>query len=695
METLEQERPTREDRESFLEAASRVLDDVWSNATAAENGSVQEALSSLAQLGVFDFAEIGAAEFLFDLAGELGARALTAPIADAFAAASLDSKLTPELESGQLRIVAHIGQLTEKIFSIGGDGATHVLFLDPEHGIASIIEVSSSEIQPEYKHLGAADLTLGAARQLSASSEQVMQQISLLLLMQGARMAGAGRRAHNLAVEHAKQRQQFGRLIGAFGAVQQRVATCQINVTANSALLDEALAAFVINAAQTDLSVQLAVRHVAEHTTTVISGSQHTLGAIGYFDEHEMSWLFRLANADLSLLRERLRSLPDPQQLDNALLSEGTQLPSFELGEAAEALRTQVRELLSQFRTDEGFDAERVRQASTDAGYFSLSWPESEGGKAASLEEQVVLNEEMKYAGGPVDRAMSATMLIGHALLRHGTPEQRATFLPLLREGKMNFCLGYSEPDAGSDLASLRTRAERDGDDWIISGQKLWTTRAQTASHVWLAVRTDPAAKPRHSGITIFLIPMDTPGITINEHVALSGEISCTVFYDDVRVPDSTRVGEINGGWKVITDALAAERVVMGGIAATLLGHFDALLAWMREHPGKVTAVDRAAVASVAARLQAARALVLAATRAMSGENARIIGPVAAVLSGDLAEHFARVAVDVVGLPSLNSRSTTHRFDELLRLAPMYVIGGGTNDIQRGIIARSLGLPRE
>jgi len=260
----------------------------------------------------------------------------------------------------------------------------------------------------------------------------------------------------------------------------------------------------------------------------------------------------------------------------------------------------------------------------------------------------------------------------------------------------MNFCLGYSEPEAGSDLASLRTRAIPSGEDeWLIDGQKLWTTRAQNASHVWLAVRTDPDAKPRHAGITIFLVPMDTPGITVQEHVALSGEISCTVFYDQVRVPDSTRVGEVNGGWKVITDALAAERVVMGGIAATILGHFDALLEWCRNHPSLLTDTKREELMSVAARLQAARALVLAATRAMSGNEARIVGPVAAVLSGDLAERFSRAAVDLVGFEAFNDQSDVRQFEAFLRLAPMYVIGGGTNDIQRGIIARSLGLPRE
>lgn len=176
------------------------------------------------------------------------------------------------------------------------------------------------------------------------------------------------------------------------------------------------------------------------------------------------------------------------------------------------------------------------------------------------------------------------------AILRHGTAEQKAAFLPLIRAGKLHFCLGYSEPEAGSDLASLRTRAERQGVErnggyWLINGQKLWTTGGHLASHVWLATRTDPDATPPHAGITVFLVPMDTPGITVQRHRALSGEISCTVFYDDVRVPDTARVGEVNGGWKVITDALAGERVLMGGIAASLLRQLDDLLEVARADP--------------------------------------------------------------------------------------------------------------
>lgn len=694
--SIENQRLTQEERDDFIEVIRDLLDRIWPSATLSANRSSSDAIDALAEIGVFDLAEAEALELLIDLTQELGTRALPAPVADAFVAATLSADLSSRIRSGEARVVVHIGAAEDSVIAFGATDATNILFLDPSKLIASVATVTKVSRQSELSFQSAARVSFHDDMALDASPKLVERSIAIMLLAQGARIIGAVRRGHELAVEHAKTRQQFGRLIGSFGAVQQRIASCQINVSANNALLEEAVSSLALEAPESLLAVNLAIQHIMDTAVEILSGSQHTLGAIGYFDEHDMSWLFRSVHSDLTLLQTRMACLPAAARLDSQLLDENGKLPGFKLGDEAEELRTQVRSLLSKHKVSDGFDVENLRSEASDLGFFSLSWPKEEGGAAASFEEQVVLNEEMKYAGGPVDRAMSATMLIGHALLRHGTPSQKAEFLPLLRSGTMDFCLGYSEPEAGSDLASLRTRAVRSGEDeWTIDGQKLWTTRAQNASHVWLAVRTDPDARPRHAGITIFLVPMDTPGITIQEHKALSGEISCTVFYDQVKVPDSARVGEVNEGWKVITDALAAERVVMGGIAATILGHFDSLLDWCRRNLSSVTTRQRNELMSIAAQLQAARALVLAATRAMSGNEARFIGPVAAVLSGTLAERFARTAVDVVGMESFVGESDVRQFEAFLRLAPMYVIGGGTNDIQRGIIARSLGLPRE
>jgi alkylation response protein AidB-like acyl-CoA dehydrogenase len=336
-------------------------------------------------------------------------------------------------------------------------------------------------------------------------------------------------------------------------------------------------------------------------------------------------------------------------------------------------------------------------------GWFGFGWRVEHGGRGASLAEQVVLNEEITYGRVPVVLQMAAVTLIAPAILRHGSPEQRDRILPLIRQGALRFCLGYSEPEAGSDLASLRTRAERDGDEWVVNGQKLWSTGAHRASHVWLATRTDPEVLPPHAGITVFLVPMDTPGITVHEHTALSGEVSCTVFYDDVRVSDACRVGEVGGGWQVITEALAGERIVMGGIAAALVRQLDDLLAIAREDPegivGPAGSARRARLAAAAVRVQATRALVAAAVGA-TGDDARLVAPMAGVLGGEVAEEFGETALDILGPAAalgagVAGAAADGAFEYGLRLSPMYVIGGGTNDIQRGLIARGIGLPRD
>lgn len=260
----------------------------------------------------------------------------------------------------------------------------------------------------------------------------------------------------------------------------------------------------------------------------------------------------------------------------------------------------------------------------------------------------------------------------------------------------MRFCLGYSEPETGSDLASLRTRATRVDGGWRIHGQKIWTTRADVADYIWLAARTDPQATPPHAGITLYVVPTSTPGVTIRPMTALSGETAATVFLDDVLVGDDTVIGEVHGGWKVITSALAGERVLMGGIAARLQRVLDDVVAAARRDPdllGPRGSAHRVALASVAAELQALHGLVRSALGATP--QARQAAPMAGVLGGELAERFGGVLLDVLGPDALRADGVAGPGPEYLgRLAPMYVIGGGTNDIQRGLIARGLGLPR-
>ncbi|MBE1536987.1 alkylation response protein AidB-like acyl-CoA dehydrogenase [Actinomadura algeriensis] len=696
--------------EEFAASVAGVVESGWGTAVAAPAGDLPTLAEAAVAQGWYEPGGEGALDFLAAAVRELGARACPLPIADAYVTARLaDDATRARVASGEVRpLVAVAPRPDGTVFEHldAAEGATHVLRLVPGAAAAELLPIERTDPAPglAVPAWSRVTVTTEGALTCGRGAEDVAAALSVHRLGLAIRALGAAARVHALAVEHAKVRRQFGRAIGAFGAVQQRVAACQIDLAAGERLVEDAVGHVLAGGPDAGLAAELAIRFVRDTAPSIMFGAQHTLGAIGYFEEHEAPWLFRRVHADLS----RLETLRAPG-VDRALVEDGRSLPASNLGPVAEAFREEVRALLAAHRRDGGHDAEGLRAEMAGRGLFALAWPRAEGGREATVEEQVVLNEEMKYARGPVDRAMSAAMLLGHSILRHGTPEQKAEFLPLIREGRMAFCLGYSEPEAGSDLASLRTAAVRDGDHWVVNGQKSWTTRGQTASHVWLAVRTDPDARPRHAGITIFLVPMDTPGIQIQRHVALSGEISCTVFYDDVRIPDSMRVGEVNGGWKVIGDALAAERVIMGGVAATLLRQLDDLLDVLRRDPAGTLGPDgsrpRARLASLAARLQAARVLVLAATRSMndaaaSGARVRLAAPMAAVLSGELAEDFGQGMLEILGPaaalgPDAPGAAGAGLFEHGLRLAPMFVIGGGTNDVQRGIIARALGLPRE
>jgi alkylation response protein AidB-like acyl-CoA dehydrogenase len=463
------------------------------------------------------------------------------------------------------------------------------------------------------------------------------------------------------------------------------------------------------------LAAEVAVAWISDVATPIQLDAHHTLGAMGFFDEHQAPWLFRRVHADLT----RIGSFRVAGSTLGDRLAEGERLPSLSADADSAAFREELTGLFRSLRTGPGgdlgdqpvglngdlsrYDRDEVVSAMADRGLFGMGWPESAGGREASMAEQVALTELITYWRVPAFVQMGAVAMIGSTILEHGTEEQKQRYLPLVRRGQMRFCLGYSEPEAGSDLASLATRAIPDGDGWVINGQKLWTTRGNIADYVWLATRTNPDAEPRHAGITVFLVPMNTPGITVQEHRSLSGEISCSVFYDDVHVPDSARIGDVDGGWRIITFALAGERIHMAGVSASVLRQLDDLLDIVHDDAeavlGSRGSAGRAALGSVAAKLQATRVLVSLAVDARSHKQTDVFAPMAAVLGGELAEEFGALMLRLLGPDAALSSGTVGAvaegtFESAFRLSPMYVIGGGTNDIQRSLIARAMGLPR-
>jgi alkylation response protein AidB-like acyl-CoA dehydrogenase len=303
-------------------------------------------------------------------------------------------------------------------------------------------------------------------------------------------------------------------------------------------------------------------------------------------------------------------------------------------------------------RSDEG----RIRGPITRAireeierrGWLKMCWPVALGGEGKSLWYQFILSEELSYAGIPFSRGTAS--MIGPAIERFGTEEQKRAYLPGLWSGDIICALGYSEPNAGSDLASLETRAVRDGDEWVINGQKMWTSGAHNSTHVWLAVRTDPEA-PKHRGISMFIVPLNTPGISVRPLRTMSGLRTNETFYDDVRVPNAALIGEPNRGWYVAANALDHERVTLAPLGP-LVEQYDRIVAYIAtERP------DLLANPSVRLRLAELK-VDLHMQRALRTTNAAIIAgggtptmqaSMAKVWSSELRYRMTSVAMDLLG----------------------------------------------
>ena len=386
-------------------------------------------------------------------------------------------------------------------------------------------------------------------------------------------------------------------------------------------------------------------------------------------------------------------------------------LADLDLGPAANAFRAEVRAFLDQNWGTEaraaswarggeaGFDRDFSRRLA-ERGWLGISWPARWGGQARSALEQLAFVEEMEYHRAPVRAHAMAVSIVGPALMNHGSDAQRQRFLPCILGGELSFCLGYSEPDAGSDLASLRTRARADGDGFVIDGAKLYTTLAELADYCWLAVRTDPDS-PKHAGISVLLVPMAAPGITVRPLHALGGHRTNAVFYDSVRVGADALVGQLNGGWGIITEALAFERVMLGGKVARVRRELDELVAHLRDDPLRDEPRVRDAIGRLAAELEAARMLALRCILELeAGRVPHHEAAMAKVFCGELEERLAETALEILGPgAALASGSVDAEldglFEHVVRASLLDVIGGGTNDIQRTLIAvRGLGLPR-
>ena len=353
-------------------------------------------------------------------------------------------------------------------------------------------------------------------------------------------------------------------------------------------------------------------------------------------------------------------------------------------------------------RRDEGGPAVKACvRALAAAGLLGVGWPKEYGGQGFSAIEQHIFFEEAKRVNAPIPLVTLNT--VGPTLMQFGTDEQRRTFLPAILDGSVEFAIGYSEPSAGSDLAALRTTAVRDGDEWVINGQKMFTSGAGSADYVWLAARTDPEAK-RHKGISLFIVPTSATGFSHRPLHTMPGISTYYTFYDDVRVPASALVGGENQGWKLITTQLNFERAALGTLGA-LEPLFEKTLRWATE-----TMIDdqrvidqpwvQLALARVEAQVAAYRLVNLRVNAAMS-KGALEMGEASAakVFGTELTQRVAGQLMEILdrnGCRSGHDAPLRGALESAVRTAVLNTFGGGANEIQRTIIAMAgLGMPRE
>ena len=382
--------------------------------------------------------------------------------------------------------------------------------------------------------------------------------------------------------------------------------------------------------------------------------------------------------------------------------------------EEQEGLRQELREYYAKLLTPEveealshsggvGATPRAIWKQMCQDGWAGIGWPKEYGGQGRSAIEQFVFFDESMRAGAPVP--MLSINTVGPTIMNFGTDEQKEFFLPKILQGEIHFCIGYTEPGAGTDLASLKTKAVRDGDEYVINGQKIFTSLASDADYVWLATRTNPEVA-KHKGISMFIVPMDSPGVKVVPMKLLGEHDINATFYEDVRVPAGNLVGGEDNGWTLITNQLNHERVTLcaPGIVERTLAEVQEWAQQTRLADGR-RVIDQewvqVSLARVRAKLEFLRLINWkVAWTATQGHLDVADASTIKVFGTEFYLEAFRLMFEVIGAPAYLKRGSPEavlksRLEALYRGMLILTFGGGTNEIQRDLIAMfGLGLPR-
>ncbi|HVU61537.1 MAG TPA: acyl-CoA dehydrogenase [Mycobacteriales bacterium] len=518
--------------------------------------------------------------------------------------------------------------------------------------------------------------------------DEVVATAAVLLSAEATGVAGA---CLDIAVEYAKVREQFGQPIGGFQAVKHRCADMLTSLElAGAAAWDAAHALDSTQPGDPARSLAIAVAGgVAPQAAVDVAKSLiQVLGGIGFTWEHDAHLYLKRAMSVRQILGRRSRW----HEAASALARAGVRRNrSLDLGAEAEGHRTEARKFLA---TLDGLDDLARRVAIADAGYLVPHWPVPYG-RGAGPVEQLVIDEEFAKAG-----VTRPDLIIGNwalpTILQHGTDSQRSRFVPPTLHGRISWCQMFSEPGAGSDLASLSTKATRVEGGWTLSGQKVWTSAARTADWAICLARTSTGAR-RHDGITYFLVDMTSPGLDVRPLREITGDaLFNEIFLTDVFVPDDCVVGEVDGGWKLARTTLANERVAMSSGSAFPSG-IEELLAALAQSGDTDDPVALERIGELVCVAQADAMLGVRATLArVSGTDPGAASSVRKLVGMHLRQDSAELALELLG-PRATSMEDDAQRTVLRRMLSTrsLTIAGGTSEVLHNVIGeRILGLPR-
>ncbi|GAA3174045.1 MULTISPECIES: acyl-CoA dehydrogenase [Streptomyces] len=562
-----------------------------------------------------------------------------------------------------------------------GDGRPAPLWFAVDAAALSVRVQRSADPTRPTAEVRADTVTVPASRRLAVDSALVRDLAGVLY---AAESCGTAARTLRTATEHAAVRVQFGRPIGQFQAVKHLCATMLIRCETARALVWDAARALDAPPAERGLAAALATATALDAAFDNAKDCIQILGGTGFTWEHDAHLHLRRATAT----RQLLGPGDSHRQRAARLAADGARRAlNLELPPAAEEFRRRARTALGAAR---GLDPAAARRALAPSGYAAPHLPPPYGLGAGPV-QQLAIQQETAAAGIVISGLSIATWVVP-ALLTHGTEEQRARYLPPTLRGDLAWCQLFSEPEAGSDLASLRTRAERTAGGWRITGQKVWTSAAREADHGILLARTDPDA-PKHRGLTFFVVDMRALGITVRPLREITGDaLFNEVFLDGVELPADAVVGAVGDGWKVARTTLGNERVHMADQMT-----FDTGLATLLDHAARRDGAVRARAGALAAEAHALGCLALRTTlQQVAGEEPGAGASIRKLVQTAHQQKSAELALELLGPGGALDEGPGARALHGFLMSRCLTIAGGTTQVQLNVVAeRLLGLPRD